>query len=163
VVSLVAALTLRSQPYIAENTVIKRLPSNAKLVVLEGDIAKSKVGAQNQWLKVRDIEGREGYVAAWYVSLAEDPALGARATPAEKPDKPKALIVRTSVESVTLRTQPAIAQETVIKLLPLNTELRVLEDSLPETKIGMQNQWLQVQDLHGTEGYVAAWLVKKSG
>lgn len=162
VVSLVSALTLRTQPHIAETTVIKRLPPNAKLAVLEGDIAKSKVGVQNQWLKVRDIEGQEGFVAAWYVSLAEDPVLGARETPTQPPDKPKSLIVRTSVESVTLRNQPVIAPETVIKLLPLNTELRVLEEGMPETKIGVQNQWLQVQDLQGTTGYVAAWLVKKS-
>jgi len=28
----------------------------------------SKIGQQNQWLKVKASDGTEGYVAAWYVA-----------------------------------------------------------------------------------------------
>jgi hypothetical protein len=37
----------------------------------------------------------------------------------------------------------------------------VIETGTPEKKIGVQNQWLQVKDIQGKDGYVAAWFVKK--
>ena len=60
-------LALRSQPVIADNTLIARLPLGATLTVLDPDAA-SKIGVNGQWLRVKDSSGREGYVAAWYVS-----------------------------------------------------------------------------------------------
>ena len=42
------------------------LMKSERLVVESGD-PSAKVGAQGQWLKVKDIQGAEGYVAAWYV------------------------------------------------------------------------------------------------
>lgn len=165
VMSNVDALTLRSSPQIAENNILKRLPANSKLLALETEAtAKAKVGQQNQWIKVRDIEGKDGYVAAWYVTSATEPALGVRPTPTggQKADAPKTLTVRTTADSVTLRSKPVVAAATAIKTLPLNSELLVIETSAPEKKIGVQNQWLQVKDIQGQEGYVAAWYVKKS-
>jgi len=164
VMSNVDALTLRSSPQIADNNILKRLPANSKLLSLEAEAtAKGKVGQQNQWIKVRDIEGKEGYVAAWYVTSASEPALGARPTPTggQKADPPKTLTVRTTADSVTLRSKPVVANDTAIKTLPLNSELLVIETGAPEKKIGAQNQWLQVKDIQGKEGYVAAWYVKK--
>ncbi|MCI0398491.1 MAG: hypothetical protein L0332_00140 [Chloroflexi bacterium] len=38
--------------------------------------AGGKIGRQNQWLHVRDIEGNQGYVAAWLVTPSDTPALG---------------------------------------------------------------------------------------
>lgn len=164
VMTNVDALTLRSSPQIADNNILKRLPVNSKLLALEAEAtAKAKVGQQNQWIKVRDIEGKDGYVAAWYVTSATEPALGARPNPTggQKADPPKTLTVRTTADSVTLRSKPVVAADTVIKTLPLNSELLVTETGTPEKKIGVQNQWLQVKDIQGKEGYVAAWYVKK--
>ena len=42
------------------------MPHAAELVA-DGD-DESKVGVHGQWIKVRDIENDEGYVAAWYVT-----------------------------------------------------------------------------------------------
>lgn len=165
VMSNVDALTLRSSPQIADNNILKRLPANSKLLALEAEAtAKAKVGQQNQWIKVRDIEGKEGYVAAWFVTSASEPALGARPTPTggQKADPPKTLRVRTTADSVTLRSKPMVAADTIIQTMPLNSELLVIETGTPEKKIGVQNQWLQVKDLQGKEGYVAAWFVKKA-
>ncbi|MGH2523634.1 MAG: SH3 domain-containing protein [Anaerolineales bacterium] len=163
VMSNVDALTLRSQPQISNANVIRRLSANSKLLVLEQEAsAKAKIGVKDQWLKVRDIEGREGYVAAWYVTPAQEPALGVRpAATGPKADPPKKLTVRTTAESVTLRSRPVVAADTQLKLLPMNSELLVTETGSPESKIGAQNQWLKVRDIQGTEGYVAAWYVKK--
>lgn len=163
--AMIDALTLRSGPQITNNNVIKYLPVNAKLLVTEpAGGASSKIGLQNQWLKVKDIEGAEGYVAAWYVTAAQDPALGARpATTGEgaKSSAPSKLVVRTTTEGVVLRNAPRIANDTQIKLLPMNSELLVVEAGDAAAKIGAQGQWLKVKDIQGAEGYVAAWYVKK--
>ncbi|MFZ5820609.1 MAG: SH3 domain-containing protein [Chloroflexota bacterium] len=44
---------------------LKVLPAGAALTVLEG--TAESVGVYGQWLKVRDAQGDEGYVAAWFV------------------------------------------------------------------------------------------------
>lgn len=152
-------LALRTQPVIADATLIKRLPLNAELVVLETEsVARPKVGVSGQWLKVRDIEGAEGLAAAWYVSLQrEDPALGVG--PVQPPAK---LVVRATTDLLALRSQPVIAADTLIKRLPINAELLVVEPAeQAEKKIGVVNQWMKVRDSEGAEGYVAAWYVIK--
>lgn len=61
-------LALRSQPVISEATLIKRFSLNTDLLVLEpADQAEKKLGVVNQWLKIKDLDGNQGYVAAWYV------------------------------------------------------------------------------------------------
>ena len=62
--SAAAGLRMRSGPQIGTET-LKILQPKTALTVLEGD--ESMVGAFQKWLKVRDPEGDEGYVAAWYV------------------------------------------------------------------------------------------------
>jgi hypothetical protein len=60
-------LAFRSQPLIADNNLIARFPLGTFLTVTDPD-GNQKIGVLNQWLKVRDASGRDGYVAAWYVS-----------------------------------------------------------------------------------------------
>jgi hypothetical protein len=60
-------LAFRSQPVIADNNLIARFPLGTLLTVTDPD-GNQKLGVVNQWLKVRDASGRDGYVAAWYVS-----------------------------------------------------------------------------------------------
>jgi hypothetical protein len=60
-------LAFRSQPVIADNTLIARYPVGSTFTVTDPD-ASQKIGVVNQWLKVKDTSGRDGYVAAWYVS-----------------------------------------------------------------------------------------------
>ena len=118
---------------------------------------------KRSWLKVRDIEGGEGCVAAWYVTPAQDPALGAQPASsggANKPNAPSKLVVRTTADGVVLCREPRVANETQIKLLPMNSELLVIESGNPAAKVGAQTQWLKVKDIQGIEGYVAAWYVQ---
>ncbi|HEU4746395.1 MAG TPA: SH3 domain-containing protein, partial [Anaerolineales bacterium] len=68
--------------------------------------------------------------------------------------------VKAAAEGVALRKQPVISDSTLIKRLPLGTELTVLEPNA-ETKIGKNDQWLKVKDPSGTEGVVAAWFVAR--
>lgn len=61
------AVSLRSQPVVSDATLIKQLPINTALEVI-GPSDENKIGLSNQWLKVKDPRGTEGYVAAWYVT-----------------------------------------------------------------------------------------------
>jgi hypothetical protein len=48
-------------------TLLKRLPVGTVLTVTEPN-AEGKIGRNDQWLKVKDPTGTEGYVAAWFVA-----------------------------------------------------------------------------------------------
>lgn len=159
----VNGLTLRDQPRISGSNVMKYLPQSSKLVVLDdAEKAKMKIGKRNNWFHVRDIEGKEGYVAAWYVTAVDDPALGSHKTSqANKPSTPTKLVVKTSASSVSLRTEPRVASSTLITYLPFGTELLVIEGDAATNKIGKKDQWLNVQTVTGRKGYVAAWFVQK--
>jgi hypothetical protein len=60
-------IALRKQPVISDATMIRRLPLGTLLTVTEPN-AEGKVGRSDQWLKVKDPTGAEGYVAAWFVA-----------------------------------------------------------------------------------------------
>ncbi len=62
-----AGLRMRSEPNYLVSSTIKILKANTQLTVLEG--SADMVGHINKWLRVRDPEGDEGYVAAWWVRL----------------------------------------------------------------------------------------------
>jgi hypothetical protein len=151
-------LALRTQPVLNDATLIKRLPLNAEFSVVEPEAqARAKIGLQGQWIRVRDIEGKQGYAAAWYLSdVRQNDVLGV--TPA--PPASTKLVVRTTTEGVALRSQPVISDVTLIKRVPLSSELLVLEPAAQAgAKVGVVNQWLMVRDSAGAEGYVAAWYV----
>ncbi len=156
----VEGLALRAQGDVSAD-LIKRLPITAQLKTLDpaGEAAK-KLGAQGQWIHVRDIAGAEGYVAAWYVTAADNPALGVKTPPADggTPTPTLDLIVRTTDDQVALRSSPGVADNNLIKRLPLRAQLLVTEPG-GASKIGAPGQWLAVKDLEGVAGFVAAWYV----
>jgi hypothetical protein len=155
-------LAFRTSTQVAPHTLIKRVPMGTSFVVLEPHAtAQKKVGVQGQWLKVKDVSGQEGYVAAWYVTQGGEPALGVRqqqksATPTPDDD----IILRTTTEGVALRTATRVAPDTLIKRMHNAAELLVLDDA-EEGKIGVDGQWIRVRDIEDDEGYVAAWYVTR--
>jgi hypothetical protein len=60
-------IALRKQPIVSDATLIKRLPLGTEFTVMELN-AESKIGKNDQWLKVKDPTGTEGVVAAWFVA-----------------------------------------------------------------------------------------------
>ncbi|MEZ4644622.1 MAG: SH3 domain-containing protein [Chloroflexota bacterium] len=60
-------LSFRSEPRVANDTLIRYLTTNTTLDVIDED-GKNKLGKDGQWLKVRTSDGKEGYVAAWFVA-----------------------------------------------------------------------------------------------
>lgn len=74
------------------------------------------------------------------------------------------VVVKTTTEGVALRTKPDTSDATLIKRLPLGSELKVFESaSEAQRKIGVMYEWLQVQDVTGKAGVVAAWYVAPGG
>jgi hypothetical protein len=60
-------IALRKQPVVSDATLIYRLPLGTEFTVTEPNAA-GKIGKNDQWLKVKDPSGMEGYVAAWFVA-----------------------------------------------------------------------------------------------
>jgi SH3-like domain-containing protein len=154
-------LSFRTQPVISPQTLIRRVPPTEQLVSVEpANLVIPKVGVVNQWLKVRDASGKEGYVAAWYVKYAGGSTAQqapAATTPATSSGGVK---VKAAAQSIAFRKQPVVNNTTLIRWLPLGTELTITEPG-GESKIGKNDQWLKVKDAGGTEGYVAAWFVSR--
>jgi hypothetical protein len=154
-------LSFRTQPVIAPETLIRRIPPTEQVVSVEpADKVIPKVGVTGQWLKVRDATNREGYVAAWYVkyaggSTAQQSTAGTPAAATGGVTKVKA-----AAQAVAFRKQPIVSDSTLIRWLPLGTELSINEPG-GESKIGANNQWLKVRDAGGMDGYVAAWFVTR--
>lgn len=158
----VNGLTFRRSPGVTAGNIIKYLNVSDKLQVLHtARTVAARLGKRDQWIKVKDIEGRTGYVAAWYVTRTDDPGFGVQETAENEPTPTQKLVVKTTAEGVSLRTQPRVSNQTLIRYLPFGTELRVIESGDAAAKIGRSGQWLQVQTLDGKQGYVAAWYVTK--
>ncbi|MBE2221300.1 MAG: SH3 domain-containing protein [Anaerolineae bacterium] len=161
-------LTMRSQPAVAANNVIKSLTAVDVVIVLDSYAeGQAKIGKQGQWLHVRDSTGATGYIAAWYVKQVAAPA-ATPTDPTKTAGKPasasasSALIkVKPVSASLSFRNQPYVADNTLIRYLSGNEVLTAVDPDAA-SKIGQQNQWLKVKASDGTEGYVAAWYVKKA-
>ena len=154
-------LALRSQTLVADSTLIKRYPLNTVFKVLESDAsATPKLGQQNQWLAVMAPDGTQGYTAAWLISKTQTSAPLVSTTPLVVPVPVNAIVVKTTVEGLKLRSKPDNTDATILKIYPLGTELKCLESANDvQHKVGVNYSWLQVSDLQGTQGVVAAWYV----
>lgn len=152
----VSQIALRSKAIASPETLIRYVDMSEQLISLEpATQAISKVGVQNQWIKVRDAGNREGFVAAWYVKYA-----GGSTAQATLPSTTgEAVKVRTTAEAVSLRNQPLVSDATLIKRVPINYEFTITESG-GEAKIGANNQWIKVKD-SSHEGYIAAWFVTR--
>ena len=71
--STTRGLRLRVQPNSSASIVTVEIARTPLLVLEEESIARPKVGETNQWIKVRDPQGFEGYVAAWYLEECSMP------------------------------------------------------------------------------------------
>ena len=96
-----------------------------------------------------------------YVTPGGEPALGVRKKQkSAQTTEDDEIVLRTTTENVALRTEPRVAANTLIKRMPEAAELLVLDEA-EEDKIGKYGQWINVRDVEGDEGHVAAWYVIK--
>lgn len=154
-------ISLRSQPVVAPETLLRYVPVTEQLISVEpANVVIPKVGVTGQWLKVRDMSNKEGYVAAWYVKYAGGSTAQQAAATTTAAAVTGPLKVKAAAEGVALRKQPIVSDATLIKRVALGTEFTVIEPN-GEAKVGKNDQWLKVKDSTNTEGVVAAWFVSR--
>jgi hypothetical protein len=137
------------------------LKAGTALTALEpADKARAKVGVESKWIHVSDPQRKQGYVAANYVEL--------EVTPNDEPDAPSptesesgpftVYVTSAAAAGLRLREEPNTDSDTLM-ILPAGSELKVLEGR--EKVVGVYGKWLKVRESGGTEGYVAAWYLRK--
>ncbi len=123
-------LALRADPSIS-GYLWKRMTAGSELLSLEDAAStKAKLGRQGQWLQVQDSTGQQGFTAAWYVSEGKDAhpsAPGSASTPSTssapasstpKVQVPPGAMELLPTEEVALRSQPVVANNTLIRRVP---------------------------------------------
>ena len=162
--------------------VIEVVPAGTQLVLLEADGA-ARIGAVNQWVRVRTPQGREGFAAGWYlenvpeslpVPVEEPPAPTPEPVPAptpphtpeptpeptepEKVEDRLIVLVSSAVGTSGLRLRKTASKGgALLTVLKAGTRLTVLEPAQrAKTKIGKVNQWLHVRAGGNQRGYVSA-------
>ncbi len=137
-------LRLRDAPT-ATGTVVALLPAGSELRALDTAAeVNTRVGVNGQWLRVRDGQGREGYVAAWYTRIRVDvpPELVAQA------------VVVANVEAI-LRSAPDAASPEVWRVAA-GTPLRVTDAADWPSRVGASGAFVRVASYAFKTGYVAA-------
>ena len=132
--------------------IVATLPAGDALSVLgEAAAAKGKIGKENQWLQVQTASGQAGFVAAW---LTQDTKLEAF---------PPSGVVVYPFDQANLRSGPGTGFA-MLGAMTATDPLTVLGDpAVAKSKVGKDNEWLQVQTAAGQRGFVAAWLVHLTG
>lgn len=163
--------------------ILEVVPAGTQLILLELD-GTSKVGAINQWVRVRTPQGREGFAAAWYLEAVVEtpsapvteptpttPSTPSTPTPSveeppkeEKKDDKLTVVVSDAVGTSGLRLRKSPSKGgALIAVLKAGTHLTVLDAAKKaKTRIGKPNQWLQVRTSNNQRGYVSAEYVTLS-
>ncbi len=132
---------------------ITTVPKDTLLTIvdsLENSIAK--IGKQDQWLQVRISEDKTGWAAAWFLTLG---------TVDDEPvdeEPPTRTLVYPTV-NLNIRSGAGTSFDKVVTVTK-NAPLLALETPQQvSTKIGKQDQWLQVETRDGQSGWGAAWFL----
>ena len=155
--------------------VVASVPAGTQLLLLESDGA-SKIGAINQWVRVRTPKGKEGLAAAWYLervpgetyptttsSTTETPG-GATShatepAPSSPPQKSK-LVVQVKKSGLPVYAT-ASTKGQAISTEKTGAKLVVVEETgKAVSKIGTAGKWLNVKATNGKRGFVDAGSVK---
>jgi hypothetical protein len=156
-------LAFRSRPAVSEDNLIRRVMENTPFTVVESDAeAVAKIGRMGVWLKVKDSNGKTGYVAAEFVTLTPPGSTPPVVVTPPPPAPVDQIIVTVNTGALALRSKPLLSVETFIRYVASGADLVVNEPAAGALKkIGVQNQWIKVRTAANEEGFVAAWLVKK--
>jgi uncharacterized protein YgiM (DUF1202 family) len=156
-------LRLRKTASLGGALVAVEKAGTALTVLGPAEKARAKIGKKGKWVHVSDPKMLQGYVSAVYVELEAAPT-------AETPEPSSTSDTEPETEAFTVYVSPAASaglrmrsepntDSSTLTILPAGGELKVLEGT---TKmIGVYGKWLKVRESGGTEGYVAAWYVRK--
>lgn len=124
-----------------------------KLGALEKrEVVEAKLGKNDQWLKVRLPDNREGYIAAWLTDLYTGP------NPSDiSPDK----YYLTPVVARGVAVISGAAEDfRTLTTVPMGERLEVLDPKADaQPKVGKRNTWLKVRTARGINGWVSGQFV----
>jgi hypothetical protein len=164
------------------NNIVVSVPAGTLVSVLSAD-DYAKIGGVNQWARVRDNKGHEGFAAAWYLEKVHASAPVVETTPATPPvietvpaptpkeevPKPAStptanqliVVVKSKVGKFGVKIyETASIQSHVVATEKVRAKLVVIEDqSKARPKIGKAGKWLNVQTKDGKKGFVKAELL----
>lgn len=131
----------------------------------------TKIGAINQWVRVRTKNGKEGLAAAWYLEKVPGEVYLSTAEPASSSGSEAGtpsstalvLRVKATVGKAGLRIhETASVKSKALANEQMKARLTVLENEAQAVrKIGVAGKWLFVQNESGVQGFVQAEYVKK--
>jgi hypothetical protein len=154
----------------SSSNIIIAVPAGTVLSLLGAD-DYSKIGAVNQWARVRDGAGHEGFAAAWYLEKVETttpvsdtgstPTVETGGTTTAPVASPLTVLVKPRVGRFGAKIyKTASSTSEVISTEKVRAKLTVLDnESDARAKIGKSGQWLHVKNKDGKIGYVYAELV----
>lgn len=163
IASVTAGLRLHPEPSQSSPASYAEMPGVRLNVIEDKAGALAKIGHQDRWIYIRDPQGHQGYVAAWFVE--EVPADAPAPTPVPPPaSQPKRfqVTVLTSVgpAGLAVREQPSRGSAR-INLEKAGARLTVLEPaSTGMPKIGVAGKWLAIKATNNKRGFVAAEYVQ---
>ena len=119
--STTKGLHIRVQPNTSASIATVEIARTPLLVLEEEGEARSKVGVTDQWIKVRDPQGLEGYVAAWYLEECPMPVVEEVLTPEVELPLPRETLPKQEppIESV----KPIPVPDIINPVLPPRTEI----------------------------------------
>lgn len=167
VVSATAGLRLHTQASQDSPANFAEMPGTQLRVIEDKAAALAKLGQNNQWIYVRDPNGHQGYVAAWYVERAAAPAptpptpAPPTPPPASQPQRLQVVVLQSGGASgLRLRKVPSPGGA-LAGIEKAGAVLTVIEPpDKAKAKIGVAGQWLNVRDPNGLRGYVGAQYVQ---
>ncbi len=169
-----AGLNIRSSiDTSSPGNIIVAVPAGTALTLLGSD-DYSKIGAVNQWVRVNDGKGHEGFCAAWYLekvqtaapvivtesgSTSTEEAGGIPSTPPAP--TPLIVVVKPRVGRLGAKIyKTASAKSEIVSTEKVRAKLVVIEaESTAKAKIGKAGKWLNVKNKDGKKGFVNAELV----
>jgi hypothetical protein len=155
------------------SNIVISVPAGSSLSVLDAD-DYVKIGSVNQWVRVRDGMGHEGFAAAWYLEKTQTATPVIETVPAPTPvvEAPVVVTSTPTVYQMTVVVQSKVGKfgakvyETesvkshIVSTEKVRAKLMVIEDaSKARPKIGKAGKWLNVQTKEGKRGFVNAELV----
>jgi len=179
-------LNIRSSPSTASSAnVLEVVPGGTLLIILEAGGA-SKIGAINQWVRVRTPSGRDGYAAAWYLEAASitpqpptpepptpeppTPEPPTPEPPTPEPPTPEpgtrlkvAVSAAAGAQGLKVRAYESLKAK-VVASQPVGSVLACVEPyDVALSKVGVKGKWLKVRYAVAKFGFVQAEYVEKIG
>ncbi|HSH05693.1 MAG TPA: SH3 domain-containing protein [Anaerolineae bacterium] len=179
-------LRVRQAPTTNSPIIRDLMPAEMVTVIEDEPTASAKIGQNDQWLHIQDANGQQGYVAAWLVTTADQPATTNETSPPEpekavatkqakqKSSKNKKTTISTKLNKKTktaptattkasptvqtrLRQGPSTHDPIITDIMPSATVTLVNPTDAPQ--LGQQDAWVEVETDDGQRGYMAAWLL----